>query len=36
MEKQEKHRKNQKKVEMVDDGVRWCFQGPMYISIYGR
>jgi len=36
MEKQQKHSKNQKKVEMVGDGVEWCFQGPVYISIYRR
>jgi len=36
MEKQQKYRRNQKKVEMVGDDVGWCFQGPVYISIYRK
>jgi len=30
------YRKNQKKMEIVGDDIRWYSQGPLYISIYGR
>ena len=25
-----------RKIRMIGDDVGWCFQGPLYISIYGR
>jgi hypothetical protein len=28
--------KNQKKIGMSGDNIGWCFQGPLYISIYER
>jgi hypothetical protein len=31
-----KYRKNRKNIGMVGDDIGWCFQGPWYISIYGR
>jgi hypothetical protein len=31
-----KYGKNQKKMGMDGDDVRWCCQGPCHISIYGR
>ena len=29
------YRKNQKKIGAVGDDVTWCFQGPLYIFLYG-